>query len=220
MQDLPNTDADLSDYFQPKDFKDELKTIQRAFKSSNQGGLKHKFDPDMRSNVHELDEISRMGDANFATYTTGSEQAGYIDPTTGQRTEAFDPFIESEATRALDNVYGALGIQRQGVDGESNQTSKAEKALVRETIARLGEEGQSVFESLNPWSEGTTQHSYSQDQRLPKVDYVGNAGGGSPSTSSVGHSSPLDPVNQGPSPWPTNPKQPSAGSGINPKQPQ
>lgn len=201
VDELSSLGVSPDEILKASDFKEELKTIQRAFKASNEGGLKHTFDPDMRSNVHELDELSKMGNDNFATFVTGTEQARFIDSRSEERTESFQPYIESDATRVLDNIYGALGIQLEGLEGESNQTSKEEKALVREAIAQFGEEGQAMFTNMDPWFEGTISNSFARDWDTSKVDYTSIAG--KPSTSSAGHSSPLDPVNQGPKPWPS-----------------
>lgn len=207
VDELSSLGVSPDEILKASDFKEELKTIQRAFKASNEGGLKHTFDPNMRSNVHELDAVSRLGGDDFSLYQSGAEQANFIDPNTGERSELYDNYIESEATRELDNIYGALGIQRAGVHLEDEpgipQLSIEEKAKVHFAIAALEEQGREIYASLNPWSE--LQGTAPERGKLTDKDsfLAATTTDPSPVASSVGTSNPIAPTNQGPQPWPS-----------------
>lgn len=196
VDELSSLGVSPDEILKASDFKEELKTIQRAFKASNEGGLKHTFDPDMRSNVHELDAISRLGDDQSSMYEVGSAQSNYVDPITGIRSESFEDYIKSDSTEALAEVYESLGIQRDTLDyrDDSNipPTSKAEKAAVRDALSMLEEQGElDLPTNISPDKKG-------RDGFLAATTIDP-----SPVASSVGISNPIAPTSQGPQPWPS-----------------
>ncbi len=211
VDELSSLGVSPDEILKASDFKEELKTIQRAFKASNEGGLKHTFDPDMRSNVHELDAMSRLGDDHSSIYEVGSAQSNYVDPITGIRSESFEDYIKSDSTEALAEIYESLGIQRDTLDyrDDSNipPTSKAEKAAVRDALSRLEEKGELDL------STNTSPDRKGRDGIL-----AATTRSPSPVASSVGISNPIAPTNQGPQPWPSlkppnyNPNYSSTGA--------
>ena len=112
VDELSSLGVSPDEILKASDFKEELKTIQRAFKASNEGGLKHTFDPDMKQ-CHELDALSRLGDEHSSTYVTGSERSKLKNPileldTKASRNEAdvesFDDFIDSDSSRVRRDI--------------------------------------------------------------------------------------------------------------------
>lgn len=59
MDNLQAAGVNTEGFIQAKDLKGSLQTIQKAFKASNQGGLKHTYDPERGSSRHIRDDLAR-----------------------------------------------------------------------------------------------------------------------------------------------------------------